>query len=70
MYTQTQAFGLIILFYFIFFAAVLKVFLYRNPRHMVDWGITTFAASVSEGTVASSCRNFYFRSGIVINRER
>jgi hypothetical protein len=36
----------------------------------MEWGITTFAASIFEETVASSCRKFYFMSGIFINRER
>ena len=50
-----------------FFAAVLKVSLYRNPRHMVELGITTFAASIYEETVASSRRKFYFMSEVFIN---
>jgi len=50
-----RVFGLII-----FFAAVLYVCLYRNSRHMVEWGIVTFAASISEESVAFSRRKFYF----------
>ena len=46
-----------------------RLSLYRNPHHMVEWGIT-FAAIISEETVASSCRKFYFMSGIFVNRER
>ena len=59
-----------VLAWLFFFAAVLNVSLCRNPRHMVEWGIATFAASIFEETVASSCRKFYFISGIVISRER
>ena len=64
-------------YYFFFFCGRFERFslsrslsLCRNPRHMVGWGITTFAASIFEETVASSCRKLYFISGIIINRER